>query len=83
MCFDGKALSTKFGKATKADFKAAMKKIQEVKSSACNFLTLENSRNGVWLGIQMQASRVSQIRLTVWEVKSFWWQILGKKSHVF
>ena len=33
VCFEGKALSTKFGKATKADLKSAMKKIQKLKGS--------------------------------------------------
>ena len=30
VCFEGKCLSTKFGKATKSDLKTAMKKIQKL-----------------------------------------------------
>ena len=33
VCFEGKALSTKFGKATKGDLKSAMKKILKLKGS--------------------------------------------------
>ena len=32
VCFEAKALSSKFGKATKQDLKVAMKKIQKLKS---------------------------------------------------